>query len=119
MGILVIREKVTPEQLRELLEQYPVAGYVKVAVDVEQEILVAGGVMHVDCEEVLLEQEHVQQQNVWGAGWYVFTQEMAYDSFINQRPPQNRSIKRSKHEYGQLLNGFLWGYNHECHAVSS
>lgn len=92
MGLQIIREKVTPEQLRDLLEQYPVAGYVKVAVDVQQEILVAGGIMHVDCEEVLLDQENVQQQNVWGAGWYVFTQEMAYDSFINQRPPQNRSI---------------------------
>ncbi len=92
MGLQVIREKVTPEQLRELIAQYPVEQYVKVAVDIEQEILVAGGVMHVDCEEVLLELEDVQQQNVWGAGWYVLTQEMAYDSFINQRPPQNRSI---------------------------
>jgi hypothetical protein len=67
-------------------------GYIKVAVDIEQEILVAGGVMHVDCEEILLEQENAQQQNIWGAGWYVLTQEVAYDSFINQRPPQTRSI---------------------------
>ena len=92
MSILFIREKVTPAQLRELLEVYPADSYIKMAVDIEQEILVAGAVMHFECEEVLLEQES-EQSNIWGAGWYVDRQEMAYDSYINQRPADhNRSI---------------------------
>ncbi len=92
MGILVIREKVNPEQLREMLEVYAASSYIKVAVDVEQEFLVGGAIMHYECEEVLLEQE-CEQRNIWGAGWYVERQEMAYDSYINQRPSDgNRSI---------------------------
>jgi hypothetical protein len=91
--ILVIREKVTPEQLREMLEVYAASSYIKVAVDVEQEFLVGGAIMHYECEEVLLEQEECEQRNIWGAGWYVDRQEMAYDSYINQRPSDgNRSI---------------------------
>jgi Protein of unknown function (DUF5674) len=92
MGILVIREKVTLEQLRELLEFYPAQSYIKMAVDIEQDFVAAGAVMHYECEEVLLEMG-CQQSNVWGAGWYVDRQEMAYDSYINQRPSDNnRSI---------------------------
>jgi hypothetical protein len=92
MPILVIREKVTPEQLRELLEVYTADSYIKMAVDIEQGFLAAGSVMHYECEEVLLELE-CEQSNIWGAGWYVDRQEMAYDSFINQRPSDhNRSI---------------------------
>jgi Protein of unknown function (DUF5674) len=64
--ILVIREKVTPEQLREMLEVYAASSYIKVAVDVEQEFLVGGAIMHYECEEVLLEQEECEQRNIWG-----------------------------------------------------
>jgi Protein of unknown function (DUF5674) len=93
MGILVIREKVTPEQLREMLEVYTADSYIKLAVDTEREFLVGGAVMHYECEEILLEQEQSEQRNVWGAGWYVDRQEVAYDSYINQRPGDgNRSI---------------------------
>jgi hypothetical protein len=91
--ILTIREKVTPEQLRDLLEVYATSFYIKVAVDIERGFLVGGAVMHYECEEVLLQQEESEQRNIWGAGWYVDQQEMAYDSFINQRPAQgNRSL---------------------------
>lgn len=84
--ILTIREKVTPEQLREMLEEYRDSGYIKTAVDVERGILV-------DCEKVLLE-DGSEQQNVWGAGWYPETQEMAFDSLINIRPRKgNRSLE--------------------------
>jgi hypothetical protein len=42
---------------------------------------------------VLLE-EGCQQHNIWGAGWYVDTQTVAYDSLINIRPKQgNRTIE--------------------------
>ena len=90
--ILTIREKVTPEQLRDMLEVYATSSYIKVAVDIERGFLVGGAVMHYECEEVLLQLES-EQSNIWGAGWYVDQQEMAYDSFINQRPAQgNRSL---------------------------
>jgi len=89
--ILTIREKVTLEQLRQMLEEHGKIDYVKFAVDVEQGILAGGGEWHSDCEEVLLEQGS-EQRNVWGAGWTWKKREVAYDSQINIRPrADNRS----------------------------
>jgi hypothetical protein len=67
MPILIIREKVTPEQLREMLQEHEQDQYVKLAVDVQQEILAGGGEWHADCETVLLENE--SSADIWGAGW--------------------------------------------------
>ncbi len=89
--ILTIREKVTPEQLRQMLEQYRAEQYIKLAVDIEEGIAVGGGEMHYECEEVLLDKEGSKQPNVWGAGWFWQTREVRYDSYINIRPPHNRS----------------------------
>ncbi len=91
--IHVIREKVTPEQLREMLKVYSDDRYVKQAVDLEQEIITGGGVMHYECEQLLLEEAESKQRNVWGAGWYYERQETTFDSYINIRPSDgNRSI---------------------------
>jgi hypothetical protein len=68
--IHLIRDKVTPEQLHEMLEQYPVEQYIKLAVDVEEGIAVGGGEMHYECEEVLLDKGGSIQRNIWGAGWF-------------------------------------------------
>jgi Protein of unknown function (DUF5674) len=84
MPILVIREKVTPEQLREMLQEHAQDQYVKLAVDVQQEILAGGGEWHADCETVLLENE--SSTDVWGAGWLWQSQEVTFDSLINIRP---------------------------------
>lgn len=73
-----------------MLEVYSAEGYVKLAVDVEQRIAVGGAEMHYECEEVLLE-EGSKQSDVWGAGWLWQTGEVKFDSYINIRPPHNRS----------------------------
>lgn len=84
--ILVIRERATPEQIEEMLEILGI--YIKVAVDIETGILAGGGTLHADCEEALLEAGN-QQQNIWGADWIVFKQEIRYESLINIRSRQN------------------------------
>jgi hypothetical protein len=88
VGILTIREKVTPMELREMLEFHGAVDYVKVAVDLQQGILVGGGDMHADCEEVLLDMDS-EQHYIWGAGWNWRKREVRYDSLINIRPSQN------------------------------
>jgi hypothetical protein len=51
-----------------------------------------GGEMHVDCESVLLENGS-EQDDLWGANWYVAEQRIEYESLINIRPRlANRSI---------------------------
>ena len=67
--------------------------YVKLAVDVEREILAGGGAMHADCEAVLLE-DGSQQEFIWGADWNPESQEVTFESLINIRPRQNnRSLE--------------------------
>ncbi len=62
--------------------------YVKLAVDVEKELLAGGGTLHSDCEAELLENGS-EQINVWGADWFPFTQQVTFESLINIRPRQN------------------------------
>ena len=93
MGILVIREQVTPAQLRQMLEEYASDEYVKLAVDLEQGILAGDGEWHADCEAVLLEMD-CDSLSIWGAGWLWRTQQVTFDSLINIRLKQgNRTLE--------------------------
>jgi hypothetical protein len=72
--------------------------YIKVAVDVERELLAGGGEYHADCEEVLLE-DGSRQEDIWGADWYPDSQTMAFGALINIRPEQgNRSMEIENRE---------------------
>ena len=65
-------------------------GYIKVVVDVQRGILSAGGSKHVDGEQLLLK-EGSKQQDLWGAGLDLETDEMDFDSMFNIRPGVNAS----------------------------
>lgn len=84
--IHLIKTKATEEQVKEMFEA--LGSYIKLAVDVETEIIAGGGEMHADCEAVLLESGSVQE-NVWGADWIPFSKEVTFESLINIRPRQN------------------------------
>lgn len=86
MKIHLITEKATSNQMIEMLQS--LESYIKLAVDIEKEILAGGGILHADCEAVLLENGS-KQENVWGADWLPFTQDVTYESLINIRPRQN------------------------------
>src|SRR5512136_1976056 len=85
MKIHIIRNRATPEQLREMLEE--LATYTKLAVDVNRNILAGGGEYHADCEEVLLE-DGSRQENIWGADWYTQSRTVKFGALINIRPRQ-------------------------------
>jgi Protein of unknown function (DUF5674) len=88
--IHVLRKPASQEQILEMLQANRF--YIKTVVDIHLQILVGGGSMHSDCETVLLEYGS-QQQNVWGASWNPISQEIFYESMVNLRPQQNRSMK--------------------------
>ena len=90
--ILIIREQATPKQIEQMAESY-VGLMIKLAVDIEQEILAGGGELHADCEQILLENGS-QQENVWGADWYPEVRRVGFESLINIRPrQQNRTME--------------------------
>jgi len=84
--IHIIHDRATKEQLDEMLQM--LGTYIKLAVDIERNILAGGGEFHADCEAALLENDS-EQKNIWGADWNPFTQEVTFESFINIRPSQN------------------------------
>lgn len=77
---------VTAEQITEMLEALGL--YIKLAVDIRREIVVGGGVMHADCEAILIESGS-QQEDIWGADWNPESKEVSFEALINIRPRQN------------------------------
>ena len=86
--LLIIQKKIDQEARDKVAED--LKGYVKVVVDVKRKILSAGGEKHVDGEQMLLKNGS-NQEDLWGAGLDLETNEMDFDSMINLRPTQNRS----------------------------
>jgi len=86
--LLIIRSKIDSETLKKVAED--LKGYIKVVVDVPRNILSAGGEKHVDGEQLFLK-DGSKQEDLWGAGLDLETDEMDFDSMINLRPTQNAS----------------------------
>ena len=83
--IHIIRARATQQQIADMLEMLEF--YIKLAVDVEREILAGGGALHADCEAELLE-DGSQQEHIWGADWVPETQEVRFEALINIRSRQ-------------------------------
>jgi len=45
-------------------------------------------VLHADCESALLE-DGSNQEDIWGADWNPFSQQVTFEALINIRPRQN------------------------------
>ncbi len=94
MEIKITKDKISQAEIKELARQ-TFGDMVKVVVDVERKIMAAGGEMHADCEQVLLD-DGSKQENLWGANIYpdsVGDDFIEYQSLINIRPKVgNRSM---------------------------
>jgi hypothetical protein len=88
--ILLIRSRATPQQIEGMLSEHRF--FIKLAVDIDRLILAGGGEMHFDCEQMLLN-DGSSQQNIWGAGFMPESQKISYDSLINIRSRDNRSME--------------------------
>lgn len=86
--LLIIRDRVDQETRNKVAEDFK--GYIKVVIDVRRKILSAGGEKHVDGEQMLLK-DGSRQEDLWGAGLDLETNEMDFDSMINLRLEQNGS----------------------------
>ncbi len=86
MTMLILTQKATPEELKQISEHFH--GFIKVVVDLEQGILCAGADRHVDEEQELLINGS-KQANLWGGGFDIETGEIDYNSMINLRPNQD------------------------------
>ena len=108
--LIIIRSKINSETLKQVAED--LKGYVKVVVDVRRKILSAGGEKHVDGEQLLLK-DGSKQEDLWGAGLDLETDEMDFDSMINLRPTQNASREvldpNIRQQAGSITRSLLQG----------
>lgn len=84
--LLIIQKRATNEDLKKMSEDYD--KYIKVVIDIEQGILAGGGKRHFEGEQRLLAVGS-KQQNLWGGGVDLKTNEVDYNSVINLRPAQD------------------------------
>lgn len=91
MKIILIKRRATKEQIREMLKV--LKSYIKLAVDTKREVLAGGGILHADCEAVLLE-DGSKQEDIWGADWIPDTKQISFEALINIRPRQNNPSMR-------------------------
>jgi hypothetical protein len=88
--IHIVRQKATKQQIEEMMEELD--PLIKLAVDIERQILAGGGEMRADCESILLE-DGSRQKDIWVANWIPATQSIGFEALINIRPKQqNRSM---------------------------
>jgi hypothetical protein len=97
MKIHIIRQRAAEKEILEMLEELQT--YIKLAVDIERNILAGGGEYHADCEEILLE-DGSRQENVWGADWYPESRTVEFGALINIRP--NEGNRRMEIESPEL-----------------
>ncbi|MFH1407356.1 MAG: DUF5674 family protein [Candidatus Omnitrophota bacterium] len=89
--IKIIKNSATKEEITDMLKFLET--YIKVAVDIKREILAGGGILHADCESILLD-DGSSQEDIWGADWIPASGEIKFEALINIRPKQNnRSMK--------------------------
>lgn len=88
--ILLLREPATPFQIEQMLLEHKF--YIKTAVDLERRVLAGGGNLHYDCEQALLD-DGSRQENIWAAGFMPLTGKLNFESMVNLRPRQNRSME--------------------------
>ena len=84
--IHIVRRRANPTMMSKMSQS--LGSYVKLAVDVRCEVLAGGGELHADCEQVLLE-DGSRQEDIWGADWLPFSQEVQFEALINIRPRQD------------------------------
>ena len=84
--IHLIKTKAADTEVKEMLES--LNSYIKLAVDIKRGVVAGGGMLHADCEAVLLD-DGSKQIDIWGADWLPDSKEVRFEALINIRPRQN------------------------------
>jgi hypothetical protein len=86
--IITKKQPFTTSEIETLREEFDT--YIKTVIDIENKICSAGMSRHFEGEQILLAQGSKQNQ-IWGGGIDLATQEIDYNSFINIRPRDNNT----------------------------
>jgi hypothetical protein len=112
VAIILLKDKPTKEQIAHISEEFE--EYIKVVVDIKRKIVAAGGILHADCEKLLLE-EGSRQKNLWGGGIDLITKKIDATAITNIRPVQgNDSMEilnpEVRKKFFEIVKSYFKGY---------
>ena len=87
MNIVVVEDKITVNELREIAKEFYVS-MIKGVVDIEKSVVAFGGEYHIDANIVLMDNGS-KQKDIWGFNIYFDRPReewLKYNSLINIRP---------------------------------
>lgn len=88
----IIRKKITKEDLFKISDVIFDENMVKAVVDIGKRLVAIDAPMHVDLEQMLL-QNGSKQEDLWGINLHPEDEEFVeFDSLINIRPKQNKHL---------------------------
>ena len=87
MAIVVVENEVMREDVIQAREDY--SGYIKITVDIEQEVVAIGGEYHADAEQILRQEYGSLNRNVWGGGYNVTQDKFEVNALLNIKPGVN------------------------------
>ncbi|OGC50890.1 hypothetical protein A2716_02550 [candidate division WWE3 bacterium RIFCSPHIGHO2_01_FULL_40_23] len=86
--IITKKNPFTKEEIQKLRDLFDT--YIKIVIDIENEICSAGCDRHFKSEKILLDADSLQE-NIWGGGIDLETKIIDFNSFINIRPNDNNT----------------------------
>lgn len=92
---LVQSQKIPLQELEDMAEKM-FGNFVKVVVDIKQEIMMVDGELHADLEEFLLSKKESSPDNLWGINLHPaqpLNEWIEFDSMINFRPLLGNSTR--------------------------
>lgn len=107
--IIVIDKKATNDQIMQMLMQF--GTYIKVVIDIDQEILAGGEDRHFDAEQLLLGRGS-RQSSLWGGGVDWESKVIDFNSIINLRPSSGNPSRdildiNIRNKFESILKSFL------------
>ena len=84
--LLILTKPAAPHEVKQIAKDF--AGYIKLVVDLEKEILAGGGKRHFKGKQKLIAAGS-RQSSLWGGGLDLVSGEIDYNSIINLRLSDN------------------------------
>jgi hypothetical protein len=84
----IVKDGILISELEEMTKRM-YENLVKAAVDIEKEIIAVDAEMHVDLEQLLIEEENSEPKNIWGINIHPDSEGdkfVEFDSMINLKP---------------------------------
>ena len=109
--IVILSQPATDEDIKKASEHYP--NYIKITIDLANEVVALGGEYHYDAEQVLLKQGS-KQADIWGGGLELTSKCLETYAMINVRakinPSQDICDTSIKKKFLEIAYKFLSNY---------